>query len=186
MVRPCFCRSWLSPCRSWPKRKSSPMMRVLMFRRLVRSWAKLSALRVLKVWSKLAMMRPLMVWFWCWWVWMRWVFSCRLVRRAGAFLGSKYSLGWGSKIMTWLVRGVPFWVLCWAMAMVWLSMAWCPRCTPSKLPMVRTLGGRAWVGFGSVKNAWSRIRGLLVCMVFFAFFLGCWGFLVVVYFGLSL
>ena len=63
----------------------------------------------------------------------------RIFARASAGLpacAAKKSRGCGSNVSTALGRP-----RCWASLRSRASMAWCPRCTPSKLPMVRAQAG---------------------------------------------
>jgi len=71
-------------------------------------------------------------------------FSARLERRAGASRGAKNSRGSGSKVSAALASPRAF-----AAAHTCASIAWWPRCTPSKLPMAIAVGAGA--------AAWRRI-----------------------------
>src|SRR5579862_5898647 len=69
------------------------------------------------------------------------IFSPRLERRAGAVAGEKNSRGNGSKVRAAAARPRSR-----AAPQTWESMARCPRCTPSKLPMAIAVSDadRAW------------------------------------------
>src|SRR5689334_25156382 len=112
--------------------------------------------------------------------------SRRVAMRAGASSGlraalAKKSRGWGSKVSTQL--GTPRWR---ASLLSRASMAWCPRCTPSKLPIVTAhasatpgwwkprkicMGRRADRYRFDSKPRWHAERGAAKCH-------GKWGYIV--------
>src|SRR5579884_1178538 len=63
--------------------------------------------------------------------------SSRVVIWAGQLAGSSTQRGWGSKVIQ---AAVAPWAR--ATSTTFRSTAWCPRCTPSKLPMARTTRAR--------------------------------------------
>ena len=76
-------------------------------------------------------------------------FSRKVVRRAGASSGEKNSRGCGSKVIAAVGRPS-----CCAAVDRACNMAWCPRWTPSKLPMVRARGPIAEAGIPK----WMRMN----------------------------
>ncbi len=127
--RPISRRSWKSPSRPRPKRKSSPTNKCLALspstsnfrtnsRASIRANLGLNSSNMVCSMPQSARAAS---------------FSRNRVRRAGAASGARYSMAWGSKVITVAGRrsACPF-------ATRRPNTALWPRCTPSKLPMVAT------------------------------------------------